>query len=151
MTLIRYNPTTDLFNLHSELDRVFTELSRGLFPSTTGQSDGAMSYLPLDIHRVENALEIEASVPGFSPEEVTVTVDQGVLTIEAQKQQESENNEKDYVRRERYVGRLYRQVLLGEGIDGENIQATFKDGVLKVTAPLPAKPEPKRIPVAALK
>ncbi|GAC1332723.1 MAG: hypothetical protein NVSMB17_12240 [Candidatus Dormibacteria bacterium] len=149
MNLVRWSPTTDLFNLHTELDRVFGDLTQSLVPAMTGQGTPTQGLLPLDIKKVDNALQIQASVPGFSPEEVSVTVDQGVLTIDAQRTQETENKDEGFVRKERYAGRLYRQIAIGEGVEGDKVAATFKDGVLTVTAPLLAKPEPKRIPVQA--
>ena len=151
MTLVRWNPSTDLFNLHSELDRVFGDLTQSFVPAMTGQGTPTPGFLPLDVKKVDNALEIHASVPGFSPEEVSVTVDQGVLTIDAQRTQETEQKDQDFVRKERYAGRLYRQIAIGDGVDGDKVAATFKDGVLTVTAPLLAKPEAKRIPIQASK
>ncbi len=150
MALIRWNPNNEIFNLHSELDRVFNEISDSMFPSTRN-GGGQAAFLPLDISRTDHALEITASVPGFKPDEVSVTVDNGVLTIEAQHDDHGEDGEQDkqFVRRERYAGRLFRQVALGDGIDGNQADAAFKEGVLTVRVPLIAKPEPKRIPVSA--
>jgi HSP20 family molecular chaperone IbpA len=48
-----------------------------------------------------------------------------------------------------FFGRLYRQIALGEGVNGEEANATFKDGVLTVTVPMMPRPEPKKIPVRA--
>lgn len=155
MALIRWNPATELMNLHAEMDRLFNEVTQGLgWPSllTAGTGDGQASgsaFLPVDIERTDNALVIHASVPGFKPEEVNVTVENGVLTIEAQHSQEQETKERNYIRRERFHGRLYRQIALGEGVDENGATATFSNGVLTVTVPLLAKPEPKRIPVQA--
>lgn len=150
MALIRWNPNNDLFNLHSELDRVFTDLTQGLFP---GQANGDRNFnhalVPLDIHRTQSALEIEASVPGFRPEEVNITLGNGVLTISAEHVEQTDTDQRNYIRRERLTGRLYRQVILGEDVDGDNVKASFKDGVLTVTAPLVRKPEAKRIPVSS--
>lgn len=149
MAIIRWNPSNDLFSLHSELDRVFNDMTEGLWPTLS--NNGGRVFLPIDISRTDKGLQITASVPGFDPEDVSVTVDNGVLTIAAQRQQESEQEEGNYVRRERYSGRLFRQVNLGDGVDGDKAQATFSNGVLTITVPLIAKPEPKRIPVSAKK
>lgn len=152
MALIRWNPASELLNLHAEMDRLFNEVFQGLgLPSlTTGAGDGqgvGSAFLPVDIERTDNALVIHASVPGFKPEEVNVTVENGVLTIDAQHTQEQESKDRNWIRRERFSGRLYRQVALGEGVDEGAATATFANGVLTVTVPLVAKPEPKRIPV----
>jgi HSP20 family protein len=147
--MIRWNPGTDLMNLHSEMDRLFDELvgGMGMQRAPRGGTMAQAAFLPLDIERTEDALVIHASVPGFKPEEVTVTVDRGILTIDAQKRQEEERKERSYVRQERFAGRLYRQIVLGQDVRGEDARATFADGVLTVTVPLARRAEPKRIPV----
>jgi HSP20 family protein len=70
-----------------------------------------------------------------------------VLTIEAQHRQQAEQKERNWIRHERFSGRLYRQIALGEGLVGEEAQASFQNGVLTVTLPLTQRPEPKKIPV----
>jgi HSP20 family protein len=147
MTLIRWNPTSELMNLHSEMDRIFNDMwqGTGLAPRATGAQ--AAGFLPLDIERTENAILVHAPVPGFTPEEVSVTVDAGVLTIEAQHQQQAEHKEKNWIRQERFSGRLYRQIALGEGVNADQAQASFQNGVLTVTLPLTQRPEPKKVPV----
>lgn len=147
MAMIRWNPASELMNLHSEMDRIFNDMwqGSGLAPrATTAQATG---FLPLDIERTENAVLVHAPVPGFSPEEVSVTVDNGVLTIEAQHRQQSEQRERHWIRQERFSGRLYRQIALGEGVNAEQAQASFQNGVLTVSLPLTQRPQPKRVPV----
>jgi HSP20 family molecular chaperone IbpA len=71
---------------------------------STDNGGAATGFLPLDIERTDNALLIHAPVPGYSPEEVSVTVDSGVLTIEAQQQTQVEQKEKTWIRQERFSG-----------------------------------------------
>jgi len=96
---------------------------------------------------VDEHIEVQASVPGYKPEDVTVTVDAGVITITAQEQSEKHDAADGFLRRERYRGRLFRQVVLGDGVDGDKATAAFADGVLTVKVPMVAKPEPKRIAI----
>jgi HSP20 family protein len=148
MALIRWNPTSELMNLHSEMDRIFNDVWQGFgMTPRGGNGQAAVSYLPLDIERTDDAMMVYAPVPGFSPEEVSVTVDSGVLTIEAEHRQEGERSQRNWIRQERFTGRLYRQISLGEGVDGDAAQASFQNGVLIVRLPLVRRPEPKRIPV----
>lgn len=152
MAVIRWNPGSDLMNLHSEMDRLFTELTEGLTPARMmrGAAGGeTQAFLPLDIERTDRGLVIRASVPGFTPDEVNVTVDQGVLTIDAQHREEHEDKDKErnFLRRERFEGRLHRQILLGPDVNSEGAQASFENGVLTVTVPLAQRPQPRRIPV----
>jgi HSP20 family protein len=83
MALIRWNPSSDLMNIHSEMDRLFGDLTEGMRAQGNGGRGEASAILPVDIERTDDALVIYASVPGFSPDEVDVTVDNGVLTIDA--------------------------------------------------------------------
>lgn len=147
MSLIRWNTGSDLRNLHSELDRLFDNLSAPLSAPLLAHNGAAQTYLPLDIRRVDDHIEVQASVPGYKPEDVTVTVDAGVITIAAGEQSEKQDSADGFLRRERYHGRLFRQVMLGEGIDGDKATAAFADGVLTVKVPMVARPEPKRIAI----
>ena len=148
MNLIRWNPAFDLLNVHSEMDRVFNELVSGAgFSPRYGTGAAAPAYLPIDVRREGENVHVEASVAGFRPDEVSLTVEAGVLTIAAAHEPDSEAEERQYVRRERYSGKLYRQIALGDQVDGERADASFKNGVLTVTIPLVTKPEPRRIPV----
>jgi len=145
MALIRWNPGTDIFNLHSELDRVFNEMSEVMPPPQNG---GRPAFLPLDVKKADNGLEIAASLPGLQPENVSVTVENGILTIDARQEQEVDKRDSEFLRRERYTGRMFRQVHLGEQVDGDAAKAYFQDGVLTVTVPLSRRPAPKKIPVS---
>jgi HSP20 family protein len=142
MNLVRWNPTF-------EIERVFDELMRGTALASGVNRSRAATLLPIDVKRGDSVVTVEASVPGFKPEEVNVTVDAGILTISAQRDTNEETEDSGYLRQERYVGSLYRQIALGDGVDGDNAKADFKNGVLTVTVPLLSKPEPKRIPVQA--
>lgn len=149
MAVIRWNPTSDLMNLHSEMDRIFNDAWQGfgLTPRRGPNGQGQAEYLPLDIERTDDALVVHAPVPGYTPEEVSVTVDSGVLTIDAEHRSQAEREERRWIRQERFSGRLFRQIALGEGVDGDQARASFQNGVLSVTLPLVQRPEPKKIPV----
>jgi HSP20 family protein len=149
MAVIRWNPTSDLMNLHSEMDRIFNDAWQGfgLTPRRGPNGQGAAEYLPLDIERTDDAIVVHAPVPGYTPDEVSVTVDSGVLTIDAEHRDQAERKERSWIRQERFSGRLYRQIGLGEGVDGDQARASFQNGVLSVTLPLVQRPEPKKIPV----
>lgn len=130
-TLTRWNPWTELFALHGQMDQLFDAPSR----------------LPVDIRQTADAFTVEASVPGFTPEDVEVTVDQGVLTIKGNRRQESEDRQDGWVRRERRQSSVFRRLGLPAEVREDEITATFANGVLTVTVPRTQKAEPKRIPV----
>ena len=144
MALTRWNPWGELFSLHDQMDQLFNEaFGRTLMPSRSTET----AHLPLDIRQTDEAFFIEASVPGFRPEDVEVTLDENVLTIRGTRSFESEDGKGGYVRRERSVSSVYRQVGLPAEVRAEEITASFENGVLTVTVPRAQRAQPKRIPV----
>jgi HSP20 family protein len=147
MAIVRWNPWGELFNLHSQMDELFSALS----PSTSTTNGGERGYLqlPVDIRQTEDAFLIEASVPGFKPDEVEVTFDDGILTIKGNHNEEQEKTGGDWVRRERRMSSVYRQVGLPAEVRADEIKASFEHGVLRITVPRAQRAQPKRIPVTA--
>jgi len=89
----------------------------------------------VDISEDEHAFHIDAELPGLSKEQITLNIEDDVLTIKAERKQESEEKKKDFHRVERSYGSFSRSFNLGEMIDQENIDADFENGVLHVTLP----------------
>ena len=129
----------------ADFERLFDEVFHGAPWSPVRQ--GA-APLALDVHRSEDQIVVEASVPGFKPEEVEIHVEDTTLTISAGHQQEQTHRGTECVRHERYWGSFYRQVILPPGVTGEQANASFKDGVLTITVPVEKKPGPHRIPIS---
>lgn len=144
--LTRWNPWSDLFSLHDQMDQLFNEAFGGTL-APRGSAEVATT-LPIDIRQTDEAFVLEASVPGFSPEDVEVTVDQNVLTIKGTRQQESEDRKNGWIRRERRTGSVYRQVMLPAEVRADEISASFDKGVLTVTVPRAQKAQPRRISVS---
>lgn len=146
MAIARWNPWNDLFDLQGQVDQLFQSLTGG-----TRQSNGGaeMMNLPVDIRQTDSEFVLEASVPGFRPEDVEVTFDDGVLTIRGQRNFENEEKHGQYVRRERRLTSVYRQIGLPAEVRADEISASFEHGVLRVTVPRAQKAQPKRIPVTA--
>jgi HSP20 family protein len=103
--------------------------------------------LALDIRHTDEAFWIEASVPGFRPEDVEITLDESVLTIRGTPLQEDEGLHGGYVQRERQLSSVYRQVGLAAEVRAEEITASFENGVLTIMVPRAKKAQPKRIAV----
>ncbi len=89
---------------------------------------------------------IEASLPGFKPEELHITAVGDTLTISAVKKEEKLEKE-PYVRRERYTGEMTRTFTLPTVVDVEKIEAVFEHGVLKLSIPKAEEVKPKEIPI----
>ncbi|MBM3163431.1 MAG: Hsp20/alpha crystallin family protein [Chlorobi bacterium] len=89
----------------------------------------------VDISEDDTAFHIDAELAGLSKEQIALNIEDDMLTIKAERKQESEEKKKDYHRIERTYGSFSRSFNLGEMIDQENISADFDNGVLHVTLP----------------
>ena len=88
-------------------------------------------------------LFIEADVPGFDKQDISVECNNGYLTISAKKEQNEEEKNKEFIRQERFYGEMQRRFYIGE-VEEDKIEASFKDGVLKVSVPKEPKEQPKK-------
>ncbi len=98
-----------------------------------------------DIYEKEGDYHIEMDMPGFSKEDITIETNDGYLTIKATKNDEvnEEDSNKNYIRRERSYGEYERSFYLGD-LDQDNINASFNNGVLKITVPKKETPDNKK-------
>jgi HSP20 family protein len=101
------------------------------------------------VYEQNGTFVIKAELPGVKQGDVSVTYQDGLLTIEGKRQEEKEVKEAKYYALERFAGAFRRSVVLPEGTEKDQIAAEFKDGVLEVRVPLPARvvAEPARIPI----
>lgn len=134
-TLVRFDPFAG-----------FESLRRELFDD--GPLRGRLGKLPTtDVYTNDNKeLVIEAHLPNFEEENVTVSLGQGALVIQAERHEHDEDKKKKYVIRESSSS-FYRSIDLPEQAQTERINASFDDGVLKVTVPLKELSVPTRIPI----
>ena len=134
--------------------------SRGLFPSAE-RTEGARSRgIPVNLFEAEDGIGLEFSLPGFSEDEINVTVADGVLTVSAERKPgpdaspgESGGNgdaalERRYARREISRVPLERSFRIGEEYDPESATASLSNGVLELTLSRLPEAEPKRIPIS---
>jgi HSP20 family protein len=112
----------------------FPRMRRGFF--------GQRGWIPLvDMYEEGDNLIIKAELPGVAKEDIDVSVDQGDLVIRGERESEDEIEEDNYYRRERLLGSFYRRLPLPEGVQPNQIAASFKDGVLEVRMPKPQTAE----------
>ena len=97
-----------------------------------------------DVKETDNAYELDIDLPGYKKDEVTAKLENGYLTISATKgaNNDEQNKEGKYIRRERYTGTMSRSFYVGEDVQQEDIHAKFEDGILKLTVP---KEDPKKV------
>src|SRR5262245_32011290 len=141
MSIIRYEPWALLNRLHRELDQTFDTVAR----------DATWSPA-VDIHEEAERFVVHADLPGVKPADIEITTDKGVRSLRGtrnfERQDEGQANGK-YSRVERVTGKFVRSFTLPENVQADAIKASFKDGVLELTIPKIAKPEPRRIEVQA--
>lgn len=87
-----------------------------------------------DIYEKDGNYNLEMDIPGFDKQDVKISFNNGYLTVEAFKEQKSEDNDKNYIRRERHTKKYSRSFYLGD-IDESKIEAKFENGTLLVIAP----------------
>ena len=98
----------------------------------------AKNMMKTDIREHEAGYELDIDLPGFKKDEITVDLENGYLTISAEKGLDKDEKEKEngrYIRRERYAGACSRSFYVGEDITEEDIKAEFKHGLLKLFVP----------------
>jgi HSP20 family protein len=130
-----------------DLYRDMDNLVQHLFGEENRQV-GRENYAPmLNLSETEGQYELTADLPGIKPENVSVEVHEGQITISGQREAEKEETNKTFHRVERQYGEFRRTVSLPVPVDEQKITASYKDGVLTVVLPKSEKVKPKRIPV----
>ncbi|MGP3534870.1 Hsp20/alpha crystallin family protein [Microbacterium sp. RD1] len=104
--------------------------------------------MPMDLYRDGDHYVLTADLPGVDPGSVDIDVDGQLLTIRAERTLASGDSVK-WITREREAATFVRQLNLGQGIDTENISASYNNGVLSVTIPVSEKAKPRRIEVTS--
>jgi HSP20 family protein len=103
----------------------------------------------MDAVRRENEVELRFDLPGIDRESIDVTVDRGVLTVSATRNEEHTEGEKPFIR-ERVMGSYTRRrVRLSDAVDADKIEANYADGVLTVHVPVAEQAKPRKIEVSA--
>jgi HSP20 family protein len=105
--------------------------------------------LAVDMYETDDAVVVEASVPGVKPEEIDVKVAGHVLTIKGERKEEKKEERSSYVYRERSLGSFHRSVTLPTEVDVDEATAEFEHGVLTLTLPKSETVKPKSIKVTA--
>ncbi len=134
--------TTSFVPARTRFDRFFGEWDQpALF-------EEQKTWVPaFDISENEKEYVVTAEVPGMDAKNLEVTLSDGILTVRGEKKQETEDKGENYHRVERVYGSFQRSFRIPEKLDAENVDASYKDGVLKLTLPKAEASEAKRIEV----
>ena len=140
MQLIRrresWNPFREMEDLSSRMNRLFNIAPVGLTPwGGNGEREllATTDWAPsCDIRESDKEYRVHAELPGIKREDVHVTLESGVLTIQGERREEKEDKGEKFHRRELSYGKFMRQFTMPEDGDESKVDATFKDGILNI-------------------
>jgi hypothetical protein len=120
-----------------------------VFDNFMDEGSDNFDVMKCDVYEKDGAYHIEAEIPGFKKDEISVDCEDGYVTITAEKNTENEekNENKKYIKRERFYGKTVRKFYVGD-VDSEKINAEYKDGMLELVVPKEEKlPNKKSIEI----
>jgi HSP20 family protein len=148
MAIVRWDPFRELEEMSDRLNRMITRPGSA---QSAGQAKEVMTVADwsptVDISETEAEYAIKAELPEVKKEDVKVTVEDGVLTLQGERKQEKEEKGKKYHRVERSYGRFVRSFTLPDTVDESKVKAEYTDGVLHLHLPKSEKAKPKQIDV----
>jgi len=147
MNLIKWDPFRELEDVSTRLNRIFGRTS------VRNESDNEMlavaDWSPsVDISETDAAYLIKGEIPGVKKDDVKITIQDGMLTIQGERKQEKEEKNKKFHRIECSYGSFMRSFRVPDDADETKVKAEFKDGMINVTLPKSAKAKTKAINVS---
>ena len=143
MSMQRWDPFREALTLRDAMNRLFEDSV--VRPSTLGT--GTAVGLALDLAESADEYTIRASLPGFRPEDVNITVTGDTLTIQAEYKGDEERKGTNFLLRERRLGSFSRTVTLPQRVQADQAQARFENGELILTLPKAEEVKPKQIQI----
>ena len=146
MALVRWEPIRELTSLQSEMNRLFNTFFDS--PSTGGNGPTGRRWIPaMDLVETDDHFVLKADLPGLTEDDVNIEVEDNVLTVSGERKAEHEDKREGYYRVERSFGAFRRSLTLPEGINPEEVTASFDKGVLEVRIPKPEERKPRRVAI----
>ncbi|MDP4028006.1 MAG: Hsp20/alpha crystallin family protein [Gallionella sp.] len=147
MNLVKWDPFRELEDVSKRLNRIF-----GQPPARTEAGNEMLAladWAPsVDISETEAVYLIKGEIPGVKKDDVKITIQDGMLTIQGERKQEKEEKGKKFHRVECSYGSFMRSFRVPDDADEGKVKAEFKDGMLNITLPKSAKAKPKAINVS---
>ena len=128
----RWDPFNDLRQIQDTMDRVWRQIGTG---GRAGAPEIEAWAVPLDVIRRGDDTVVRASMPGVSPEEIDVSLEDNVLTIKGRTAEEYSEEQDSYLMRERRTGSFHRALRLPESVDPDRVEPRYDHGVLTITIP----------------
>ena len=143
--ITRYDPRRGISPLQQEIERAF----RSAFGDSEGVSPAGAFTPLLDVEEDEENFTLHVELPGVSPDDVDVSLEDNVLTISGERRFYDEREAEGFRRIERHFGRFHRAVRLPDRVDADRVDASYRDGLLRITVPKAEDARPRRIQVTA--
>lgn len=145
--IIRWDPLKEMVRLQERMNRVFDD-AWGQQRRHPDDEIIAGSWIPaVDVRESKDALEIQVEIPGIDAKDVTVAVENGILTLKGSRNFEKATEGETYHRVERAYGAFERSFTLPTNVDPERINAVYRHGVLHLTLPKREEAKPKSISI----
>ena len=142
-TLVRWEPFREIATLQNEMSRFMNGLLEG-----NGRTN--QSWVPaLDVWETESEIVYALDLPGVPENTISVELDDGGLTVSAERERTQEESDERFYRFERRHGIFSRTIGLPQGVSEDDVRADYKNGVLEVHVRKPEQPKPKRIQVGS--
>lgn len=144
--LTRWDPFGEFSSLRRAMDRLFDDFA----PSRAWRTgEAAELTFPVDVSENENDIVVKAVLPGVKPEDVDISVSEGVLTIKGETRSEAQTEQENYYRREIRYGAFSRSIPMPTRVNHEQAEADFADGMLTVRLPKAEEVRPRSIRIRA--
>lgn len=131
----------------SPFDKVYDQMMEAHFPEVVKQVGvnpmQGTAYPKVNVYEYEDKVGVIAEIPGLDKKHIDIEVEDGILTISGDKHGLPEDNSAKVIRRELKTSSFKRSFTLGEELDGDSIDANFKDGILSISIPKIAPKKPK--------
>jgi HSP20 family protein len=141
--LTRFEPFRDLFNLQSQVNRLFQDFGRGSDELLTSGT----FVPPVDIYEDEQNITLKLEVPGINEKDINIQLENNTLTVRGERNFEKEEKEENFHRVERRYGSFARSFTLPNTVDPDNVEASYENGLLKIRLAKRAEAKPKQIKV----
>lgn len=137
-------PFRDFERMRRDMDRLWDSF----FERGSLRGEDGREWLPsLDVAETKNEIVVKAEVPGLDPKDIDISLSDGLLTIKGEKKQEREEKEENYHLVERSYGTFTRSIRLPKEVQSGKINASYKDGVLKVVLPKSEEAKKKEVKI----
>jgi HSP20 family protein len=141
-TLVRWAPFSELASLQNELSRFMNGLHEGNGRTT-------QSWIPTaDVWETESEVVYAFDLPGIPEDKISVELDEGALTITAEREREQSVEDGRFYRFERRFGSFTRTSGVPQGVTENDVKAEYRNGVLEVHVGKPEQPKPRKIQIA---